>query len=113
MELIKVGILPLHDAKELQRILLSRNIPVELNHNGQTCSRGCTVTVELLAPREALAQVQSTLREQHQKLAEGHKVDWDLLEATFDPAKSQATCPACGTQFSTTSTECPDCGLCF
>lgn len=108
-----MGILPLHDAKELQRILLTKNIAVELNHNGQTCSRGCTVTVEVLAPRESLGLVQSTLKEQHQKLAEGHQVDWELLEATFDPIQSSATCPACGTQFSTTSPECPECGLCF
>jgi len=113
MELIRVGVLPLHDAKELQRILLTKNVAVELNHNGQTCSRGCTVTVELLAPLNALEVVQTTLREEHQKLADGHKVDWELMEATFDPAQEVALCPACGTQFSTKITECPECGLCF
>jgi hypothetical protein len=113
MELVKLGILPLNDAKELQRILLTEQIKLELNHDGKTCSRGCSVTVEVLAPLEALEKVQETLRLQYQKLTQDLKVDWQLLESVFDPNNEHATCPACGTQFSTSHKECPECGLCF
>jgi len=33
--------------------------------------------------------------------------------AVFDTNAGEATCPACGCQFSTDLLSCPDCGLCF
>jgi rubrerythrin len=113
MELLRLAVMPLHDAKELQRILAQKNLSIELNHNGQTCSRGCTVTVEVLGTIETVPAIQEIMKEQYQKWSEGLDIKWELLEATFDPAQTTATCPACGTQFQTTSSECPECGLCF
>ena len=113
MNLIRLGTMPLEEAKTLQRILASRQVDAQLDHNAHTCTRGCTVTVEMLVPENSIPIVQDVMKEQYQKLTTGLKVDWNLLTEVFDPSKDSATCPACGTQFSTQASECPDCGLCF
>lgn len=113
MNLIRLGTMPLEEAKTFQRVLATRGVRAELDHNGHTCTRGCTVTVEVLVPENSVAVVQDTMREQYQKLTEGLPVDWSRLNEVYDPQKGEATCPACGTKFSTSSQECPDCGLCF
>jgi len=113
MNLIRLGTMPLQEAKTLQTVLATRGVQVELNHNAHTCTRGCTVTVEVLVPEASIAIVQDTMREQFQKLAQGQNVDWGRLNQVFDPGQSEAQCPACGTNFSTARKECPDCGLCF
>ena len=113
MNLIRLGTMPLEEAKTLQRVLATRGVGAELDHNGHTCTRGCTVTVEVLVPEPALPIVQDTLREQYQKLAQGLNVDWGRLNEVFDPSQAEAVCPACGTRFSTAQKECPDCGLNF
>ncbi len=113
MELILLGTLPLEEAKSLQRTLHGRGVEAQLDHNQKTCTRGCAVTVEVLVPRESIAEVQEVLRTQYEKLTAGLDVDWQRVSAVFDPSKEEATCPACGTQFSTGLGQCPDCGLCF
>lgn len=113
MNLIKLGTMSLDEAKSLQRVLATKGVEAVMNHDEQTCRRGCAVTVEVLVPENSLPVVQDTLQAQYQNLAKGLSVDWNLLGQVFDPSKEMATCPACGTQFSTQKTECPDCGLCF
>jgi hypothetical protein len=113
MELVKLGTMPLDDAKNLQRALATKGVEAVMNHNSQTCTRGCQVTVEVLIPETSLSLVQETLREQYQRLTQGLDIKWDLLGEVFDPSKGEATCPACGTHFQTSAAECPECGLCF
>ncbi len=113
MNLIRLGTMPLEEAKNLQRILATRQVDAQLDHNAHTCTRGCTVTVEVLVPEMAIPVVQEVMKEQYQKLTQGLSVDWNLLNEVFDPSNESATCPACGTKFSTQTVECPDCGLCF
>ena len=105
--------MPLEEAKTFQRVLATKGVRAELDHNGHTCTRGCTVTVEVLIPDVSLPIVQDTLREQYEKLTEGLPVDWSRVNEVYDQARDRATCPACGTSFSTSLTECPECGLCF
>ncbi len=113
MNLVRLGTMPLEEAKTLQQQLATRGVEAHLDHNAHTCTRGCTVTVEVLIPENALPVVQATLKEQYQKLTQGLKVKWELLGEVFDPSREEATCPACGTRFSTKAPQCPDCGLCF
>jgi len=113
MSLIRLGTMPLEEAKTLQRVLATRGVEVALDHNAHTCTRGCTVTVEVLVAESALPVVQETLKEQYQKLTQGLSVNWELMGEVFDPSRAEATCPACGTQFSTQVAVCPECGLCF
>ena len=37
--------MPLEEAKTFQRVLATKGVRAELDHNGHTCTRGCTVTV--------------------------------------------------------------------
>lgn len=111
MEPIRLAVLPLNDAKSLQDDLKADGVELVLNHNEQTCTRGCTVTVEVLGYEKDLEAISKKYHENYQKLAEGHSVNWEVANSVFDPNASEATCPACGHNFSTSMTECPDCGL--
>ena len=113
MNLVLLGTMPLEEAKTLQRQLATRGVEAQLNHNGHTCTRGCSVTVELLVPEPSLPEVRTVMREQYQRLSAGLQVDWELLGEVYDVTQAQATCPACGEVFSTQLKECPGCGLCF
>ena len=111
MEPIRIAVLPLQDAKSLQDDLSKRNIEIVLNHNDQTCTRGCSVTVEVLGHEKDIPIIAQTYQDNFQKLTEGHEVNWEAANAVFDPTQEKAICPACAYEFSTTESECPDCGL--
>ncbi len=49
MDHLKIAIMSLNEAKNLQDALKSRGVEIVLNHNEATCARGCAVTVEVLA----------------------------------------------------------------
>lgn len=112
-ELIRLGTMGLHEAKSLQRVLAQEGVELVLDHNDQTCTRGCSVTVELLVSEAGLPMVQKVLKAQFERQTQGTNVQWELMNEVFDPEKAEATCPACGTKFETSSKACPDCGLCF
>jgi len=111
MEPIRLAVLPLVDAKGLQDQLKTKGIDLVLNHNDQTCTRGCTVTVEVLGYEKDVEVIAKTYQENYQKLTDGHEVNWEVANSVFDSSQESATCPACGHGFSTTLSECPDCGL--
>lgn len=111
MEPLRIAVLPLNDAKNLQDDLQKVGVELVLNHNEQTCTRGCTITVEVLGYEKDLPQIIEVYESNYKKLAEGHDVNWEVANAVFDPNKSTAICPACGHEFATTHTECPECGL--
>ena len=111
MTMIRLAVLPLNDAKQLQADVAKRGVEVVLNHNGQTCTRGCTVTVEVLGQEKDISVVAEVYQQNFKKLTQGHNVNWDVVNSVFDPSKKTAICPACSTEFSTTLSECPDCGL--
>ena len=113
MKHVKLAVMPLTDAKNLQSQMAAQGVELKLNHNEATCRRGCAVTVELLALEKDVAAVQKAYQENFKKLLEGHEVDWELLNQAFDPSAENAVCPACGHQFQTTLAACPDCGLCL
>ncbi|MBD66304.1 MAG: hypothetical protein CME62_13925 [Halobacteriovoraceae bacterium] len=103
--------MPLQDAKSLQDQLKARGVEIILNHNDQTCTRGCAVTVEVHGSENDLPVISEIYTQNFQKLAEGHDVNWERMNAVYDPNQAEATCPACGFTFSTSQSECPDCGL--
>jgi hydrogenase maturation factor HypF (carbamoyltransferase family) len=111
MTMIRLAVLPLSDAKQLQADVAKRGVEVVLNHNGQTCTRGCTVTVEILGLEKDIPIVAEVYQNNFKKLTDGHNVNWDIANSVFDPTKETAICPACSTEFSTKLSECPECGL--
>jgi hypothetical protein len=111
MELVKLAVMGLNDAKDLKRDCEAQGVELVLNHNDQTCNRGCSVTVEVLAQETDLPIVQKIYSENYQQLLKGHDVNFDIINSVYDTSQDSAVCPACGFKFSTSSSECPDCGL--
>lgn len=109
----KVAILRLEDGKQILNQLASLKISAKLEHNEETCTRGCAVTVEL---HVAANDIQGWIKFQEQmsiNSVESSDYNPELLNTIFDPSKEEANCPACGFKFSTSLSECPDCGLCI
>ena len=113
MDLVKIAVMGLNEAKQFQKDCSAKGIELVLNHDDASCTRGCAVTVEVHAKETDLPVVQEIYSSNYMKLLEGHDVDPETLNAVFDPSAESATCPACGHTFSTTNSECPDCGLMF
>jgi hypothetical protein len=111
MEPIRLAVMPLNDAKSLQDDLRKEGVELILNHNDQTCTRGCSVTVEVLGFEKDMEAISNKYQENYQKLIEGHDVNWEAINSVFDPNSEQVTCPACSFSFAPTGAECPDCGL--
>ncbi|OGQ96797.1 MAG: hypothetical protein A2284_02550 [Deltaproteobacteria bacterium RIFOXYA12_FULL_61_11] len=103
----------LHDAHRIQADLAERGVTVDLVHEGEHCSRGCKITVEVWFAESGLPIVRDYLGEEWQRDAGDLAYDPTLAAAVFDPDKPETICPACGTTFATTLSECPECGLGF
>ncbi len=113
MSLVRIGTISLAEAKNLQAALSRKGVELVLDHNDSTCSRGCAVTVEMLAAETDLPVVVGVLKEEFAKNSAGLEVNWERLNQVYDPSQAEATCPACGARFSTQLRQCPDCELCF
>jgi hypothetical protein len=113
MDLILIGNMKLDEAQSLEIKLKNLNVQIVLNHNSHTCTRGCAVTVEVLANANDLQVIREVLMEDIYKSLKGHEINWEVITKTFDPEKETAQCPACGSVFPTTMRECPECGLNF
>ena len=114
MENVLLGVLDLLEAKRLSSALESRGIKLLLVNNPETCSKPKQgPVVEVYAPEGDIETVKQFLAEERAKLLEGHDLDGVSHDHVFDTEKPTATCPACGTEFPTSSAECPECGLGF
>ncbi len=111
MELVKIAVMGLSEAKDLQRKLRERNVEVVLNHDEASCTRGCAVTVEIHAKQEDISQIQEVYSQGYLKSLVGLDFDPELINSVYDSSQKEAVCPACSFKFSTSHKECPDCGL--
>ncbi len=112
-DLILIGVAPLNEAKRIQNILLENNIVIDFKYQDSTCKRGCTVTVELWANKNNLEEIHTFFSKERERLFDGLNFNPEVASSVFDTSSENATCPACGTSFSTKQNECPDCGLVF
>lgn len=111
---IPIAIMSLNEAKALQAKLKDQGIEVFLNHEKKTCTRGCSITVELHAMEEDIPRISEISEEEFRRLGSGHGYNWENLNHIFNPDAKEATCPACNHKFSPVDEkilECPDCGL--
>ncbi|MCT4641737.1 MAG: zinc ribbon domain-containing protein [Bacteriovoracaceae bacterium] len=113
MELKTITVMPLEDAKKFQEQMAKNNVELVLDHNEQSCTRGCAVTVEVLAYEKDFEMIAKIYQDNYKKLTEGLQVDWEQALSVFDPSASTVTCPACGHVFKPDGPDCPDCGLTF
>ena len=113
MNLQRIGVIGLNEGKIFQKELAVKGVELVLNHNEQTCTRGCSITVEMLALEKDMPIIQELYQSKYKQLLEGYDVDFEAMNSVFDPNQEMAQCPACSTQFSTKASECPECGLFF
>ncbi len=101
------------EAEQFKSLMAKSSIEVALVHNASTCSKGCSIQLEIWAHPDDLPAIQETLTTNKIKSFEDQHYNPDLLDAVFDPEAEIATCPACATSFKTSHAECPECGLRF
>lgn len=101
--------------KQLQAYLLAQGIPsLATKESPENCTKGCRGVELLLQVRTSdLREVAAALDREHRQTTGLADHDTSLVGAVFDVAVEEAVCPACGFRFATSSTSCPDCGLCF
>jgi hypothetical protein len=113
-EMVNVRKGPVIQMKELQILLEREGIPSLTIKDEGNCGRGCCGTDLILRVRMSdIHDVFAVLEEEHVRSTGLEDHDTSNVDAVFDTAAGQATCPACGCTFSTTQPTCPDCGLCF
>ncbi len=113
-ELILLGQLDFAEAKRIRSILEDQGVVFQLRTEVDNCgSKGCKPTAQVYTRDKDLPIIREFFEKEHLRSLEGLEVNHEIHGAVFDSEKSDATCPACGTVFSTIKTECPDCGLCF
>ncbi|WP_035245007.1 zinc ribbon-containing (seleno)protein DG [Desulfogranum mediterraneum] len=114
-ELVTIRQGPLLQIKALQAYLIEHSLPSLIAAETQAgCTKGCCGSEVLLQVRLAdLEEVLAVLAQEHQRSTGLAEFDTTHSGAVYDPTAAEATCPACGSCFSTQSTVCPECGLCF
>ncbi len=114
-EKICLGVLPANEGTRLKSLLATKDIEIVLLFNHATCTSGCrgSGTVELWAHKNDLDEIVKTFSVEKLRLLDGLEFDPEIINQVYDPSQEAAICPACGTKFSTSLGECPDCGLGF
>ena len=112
---IPFGVIEINEAKRILEALAEKGVELEIRHNDQTCRRGCQAVVEVWVKLENIPALEQYIRDKNIRLleSEGIEVNHELLNNVYDPESKIAVCPACGTEFSTSEKECPECGLVF
>ncbi len=101
------------DIRNLQTLLENEGIPTVVSSD-KSCGKGCCGSELFLKIR--VADLQDALRfleEEHIRSTGLEDHDLSHMDAVFNTAAEETVCPACGCRFEPTSTNCPDCGLCF
>jgi hypothetical protein len=111
---VLLGVIEYTEAKRIRGLLEDQGIELKFVNNPETCGTGdCKPSVEVYAAEIDMPRVREFLTHERERAFEGLDVDPALANEIYDPEKESARCPACGTEFSTKLTECPDCGLVF
>ena len=108
-----LGIVPASDADILASQLSKSGVMITTIFNHSSCKGGCAPSKEIWAHPDDVGFIQKFMVERHQQSLKDMGVDLDQINQVFDPSKPTAVCPACGTTFSTSLTQCPECELAF
>lgn len=113
MELF-LGVMDLQEAKNHQYKMKALGVEILLKSNPETCSSGsCKVTVEVWGNEADQEELLKHFQNDYLKHVKGHEPNFEHLSAVFDPTALEVICQACGTKFTPTTSECPDCGLVY
>lgn len=113
-ETILLGVIELTEANRLKDLLGEKGVTLDLAYHPDSCGTGgCRPAVEVWVKKEDMSVLEEVMSEEQKKLFSDLTFDPQLVGQVFDPTQEQAICPACGTPFSTSLRECPECGLVF
>ena len=102
------------DMKLLQAMLKREGIPSLAASEDGSCGQGCCGPSLIVQVRKFdIEEVMAILEQDYIRSTGLAEHDIATAGAAFDATLQEATCPACGHDFSTTLNACPDCGLCF
>ncbi len=108
-----LGTMPANEADILRSKLARVGVDIVTIFNHSSCKTGCSPSKEIWANPMDLQFIQEHLQELHIKSLVEMGADLNLVNQVFDTSKATALCPACGTEFSTSVTVCPECELVF
>lgn len=100
-------------AEHLKAKLSKDGIEIVLLYNASTCKSSCSSQLEMWAHPADVESIQAAMATDWRDSVSALGYDPNLADMVFDQSAAHATCPACGTVFSTDNTACSDCGLEF
>lgn len=103
----------LNELKHLKELLEAEQIGAMISKDSHACGGGCAPKFQLQVRQEEVQDAMQVLAEEHHRATVLAEHDATHAEAVFNSEAREAVCPACGFAFATTTTTCPDCGLCF
>ena len=104
----------LGEAKRIEHLLGQECISAMLAGEGPSCGKGCCggSKAQVLVHREDGMDAMRVIEDDFKAMT---AIDQSAVpeDRGFDPSAGEHSCPACGHTFATTTSTCPDCGLCF
>ncbi len=102
------------EIRNIQTLLENEGIASVTTGGDKSCGKGCCGGELFLKIR--VADIQDALKfleKEHIRSTGLEDHDISHMDAVFNTAALETTCPACGCKFEPTTPTCPDCGLCF
>jgi hypothetical protein len=87
---------------ELYRVLIESGIPAKVSSDS-SCGKGCRPAFHLLVAGADAEKAHHRIEEHFSEVNPEAGASWERM--------SQGKCPACGTDVTPDTVECPDCGL--
>ena len=113
-DIVTIHRAPLSEVRELEELLAKECIAVLITGDENACGKGCCPTAFYLnVRREDALDAIKIIEEQFERTTGIRGHDRSTAEAVFNPSAMLVQCPACGSTFNPSTTECPECGLCF
>ena len=106
----------INDIKHIEGLLAAERIGTLVVGDDKSCDKGCCPSnYYLQVRREDAMDALEIIKAEHHRATGlvGHHDENGHADSVYDSSAGQATCPACGHTFPTSTTTCPDCGLCF
>ncbi len=104
----------MQEIKAIEKKLAEERIATLVAGDEKSCGKGCCpTTLYLNVRREDAMDALRIIEQEFERTTAIDCHDLSHADAVFNPDATQVQCPACGTTFTPTSSECPDCGLCF
>ena len=113
-DLVPVHQASLADVRHLAALFKAKYIESLISGDESSCGKGCCAPKYYLnVRREDGPDAMRILQEEYLRTTALESHGADHIDGVFDEDVGEALCPACGSVFETTTTTCPDCGLCF